>query len=90
VVDTDLDLTGATVIKLRIKSPSGTVATRSLTELNVDDPAEDGVIRYVVQSGDFNTSGLYKIQVSDETGGTKKVSSSIMKVRARPSVDYVG
>lgn len=90
VIDTNLDLTGSTSIKLRIKSPSGTVVTKSLTDVNVDAPASSGIIRYTVASGDFSSAGLYKLQVSDETGGTKKITSSILKVRARPSVEYVG
>lgn len=90
VIDTNLDLTNSTAIKLRIKSPSGTVATKSLTGANVDAPASDGIVRYSVATGDFATAGLYKLQVSDETGGNKKVTSSILKLRARPSVEYTG
>lgn len=90
VVDTNLDLTDSDIIKLRIKSPTGAVSTKALTDANVDEPASDGIVRYLVQAGDFVSSGLYKVQVSDETGGAKKVSSNILKIRARPSVDYVG
>ena len=90
VIDTNLDLTAATVIKLRIKSPSGTVVTKNLSDADVDAPASDGIVRYTVASGDFSAAGLYKLQVSDETGATKKITSSILKVRARPSVEYVG
>ena len=90
VIDTNLDLTNSTVIKLRIKSPSGTVISKTLTDDNVDDPASSGIVRYTVQSGDFASAGLYKLQVSDETGGSKKVISSILKLRARPSVEYTG
>jgi hypothetical protein len=90
VIDTNLDLTGATSIKLRIKSPTGTVSTKSLTDVNVESPVEAGIVRYTVGSGDFATAGLYKLQISDETGGTKKVSSSILKLRAKPSVEYTG
>jgi hypothetical protein len=89
VVDTNLDLTGASDIKLRIKSPSGITVTRSLTASDVDDPASVGIVRYVVQPSDFTMTGLYKIQVSDETGG-KKLSSSIVKIRVRASLEYVG
>jgi hypothetical protein len=90
VIDTNLDLTNATAIKLRIKAPSGTVTTKSLSEVNVDTPVSAGIVRYTVAAGDFTSAGLYKLQVSDETGGTKKVTSSILKLRAKPSVEYTG
>lgn len=90
VIDTNLDLTNATVIKLRIKTPSGTVLTKTLSDVNVDLPVSAGIVRYTVSAGDFTASGLYKLQVSDETGATKKITSSILKVKAKPSVEYTG
>jgi uncharacterized membrane protein len=89
VVDTNLNLEGATDIKLRIKSPTGTTVSRSLTAANVDAPASSGIVRYVVAANDFTVPGLYKVQVSDETDG-KKLTSAIVKVRSRASLEYVG
>lgn len=88
VIDTNLDLSEATDIKLRIKSPAGSTVTRNLTPANVDAPTSSGIVRYTVASNDFTTTGLYKLQVSDETEG-KKVTSDIYKVRVRASVEYV-
>lgn len=90
VIDTNLDLSEATLIKLRIKSPGGTTVTRTLTDSDVVAPASDGIVRYTVASNDFTAPGLYKVQVSDETGGSKKLTSTILKVRVRPSLEYVG
>lgn len=89
VIDTNLDLEGATDIKLRIKSPSGTTVTRDLSDANVDEPAASGIVRYLVAPNDFTVPGLYRIQISDETGG-KKVTSTVHKVRSRASLEYVG
>ncbi len=89
VIDTNLDLEGATDIKLRIKSPAGTTVTRSLTGANIDTPATQGIVRYLVAAADFTLPGLYKIQVSNETAG-KKLTSGILKVRSRASLEYIG
>jgi hypothetical protein len=90
VIDTTLDLTGATDLKLRIKNPAGTTVTRSLTAANIDPPEEEGIVRYTVASSDFTSTGLYRLQISDETGGGKKLASNIFKLRAKASVEYVG
>ena len=89
-IDTNLDLSSSTLIKLRIKSPAGTISTKTLDDTNIVDPAEDGVVIYTVASGDFSAAGLYKLQVSDETGNAKKITSQILKVHVKPSVEYTG
>lgn len=89
VIDTNLDLSDSLVLKLRIKSPSGTTASRDLDTSHITD-AEAGIVTYTVANNDFTVPGLYKLQVSDETGGAKKVPSAILKIRVRPSLEYVG
>lgn len=89
VIDTNIDLTTADIIKLKIKSPAGVTSSRDLTNLNVSDGLE-GEVTYTVLSSDFTSPGLYKVQVNDESGGTKKIISDIIKVRVRPSLEYVG
>jgi hypothetical protein len=89
VIDTNLDLTDATALKLKIKSPTGTTVSRDLTGSNVTDPVK-GIVTYQVANNDFTVPGLFKVQVNDETGGTKKVISNILKIRVRASLEYIG
>jgi hypothetical protein len=89
VIDTNLDLTDATALKLKIKSPSGSTVSRDLALEDITD-VEAGIVTYTVGSTDFTVPGLFKIQLVDEVALTKKIISGIIKVRVRPSVEYVG
>ena len=63
-VETGIDLSDATGVKLKVKKPSGTTVEWEGTPV-------DTKITYVTQAGDLDESGLYLIQayVEKPTGG---------------------
>jgi hypothetical protein len=57
-VSTGYILSGATSVALRVKKPSGTIATWAPT-VNLTDQTK---LDYTTVAGDFNENGLYHVQ----------------------------
>ena len=88
-VDSKLDLSAATNVVLKIKNPRGLLFDHPLTENNFENPSVSGVIRYKAAASDFTQPGTYSLQVFDLTGGDKKFASPIVKIKVKPSVEYI-
>ena len=89
-IDTGRDLTDAETIRLRIRKPDNSNVDKSLNTLNILEPKTDGKVFYDVVMGDFTIPGSYKLQLFDETGGSMRLASEIIKIKAKSSLDYVG
>ena len=83
-IKTNADLTDTTDMRLRIKSPSGTI-DKLLTVANILAPASKGVVAYTVVQGDFPVGGKYQFQLFDETTG-RRLASNIMLVEVKTSL----
>jgi len=68
-VSTSLDLTTASVTKLKVGQPSGTAVEWTAT---VYGAATDGVLQYVSVDGDFPAAGFYKVQAYVELNSGEK------------------
>jgi hypothetical protein len=63
IVDTCSDITTAVTVSLKVKKPDGTEHTW------VGSVYEDTKIRYIVQVGDFDQQGKYRVQAYVEMPG---------------------
>lgn len=88
-IDTNLDLTSATSVVLKIKNPKGIIVQYPLDGDNFVAPLSGGVVKYTVGPADFGQPGTYSFQVFDITGGSKKLASNIVKVKIKPSIEYI-
>ena len=61
IVDTGIDLTGATTLELKVQKPSGAESTWTATIAD-GYTAPDGLLQYVTQSGDLDEVGSWKLQ----------------------------
>lgn len=64
-VSTGIDLTAATVTKLKISCPSGTEVERTAT---VYGTAANGVLTYTSTASDLTEAGIYRLQAYVELG----------------------
>ena len=74
VTETGLDLVSATLIRLLLVRPSGSIVSRLLSSFEISD-GEKGIVSLQIQSGDLSEAGVYKIQFIDETPGRYLPSS---------------
>lgn len=74
-IKTGTDLSSATDLILRFKTPSGSVVDKVLDETNIAAPASKGVINYLIQDGDFPVGGAYTFQLFDVTTGRRLASN---------------
>lgn len=88
-VDSKLDLTSATNVVLKIKNPRGLLFDHELSVENFQNPLTAGVVKYKAEPNDFTQPGTYSLQVFDLTGGDKKFASPIVKIKVKPSVEYI-
>lgn len=65
ILDTTVDLTGASLVAIKVTKPDGTTATWSGT---VDSTTK---VKHTLASGDFSASGKYKMQAYVESGSNK-------------------
>jgi len=73
-IETNTDLTDAILAKIKVKKPSGIE-----TEWNADfEDKAAGKIYYIVQEGDLDEAGLYKLQAYCEfTDGSKLYGDTV-------------
>lgn len=83
-INTGTDLSSATNLTLRMKTPSGTV-DKALTVANILEPKTAGRIAYTVVEGDFPVGGKYQLQIFDVTTG-RRLASSIVSIDVKPSL----
>jgi len=79
-LSTGVDLTNATVLKMKIKKPDGTILTPTATVYG--DPT-DGKIRYSVVAGDLDLVGDYYVASYVEFG-TEKFTGETAKFEVFP------
>lgn len=62
LVDTKSDLSEATTLQLKVRKPSGSKVTWTGTLGSMNELGEYTTIRYVVQDGDWDEVGIWKLQ----------------------------
>lgn len=88
-IETGRDLTNASSLRLRIRNPNGTNVDKTLDNSNVLDPKIEGKVRYTVQANDLSVPGLYKLQLFDETGSSQRLTTDILKLKVKASLDFI-
>lgn len=71
IIETGLDLSGATSITLAIINPNGHVFRKSASTLD----ATSGQILYVTERGVFGVPGVYSVQVTVNFGDEARLKS---------------
>jgi len=59
IIDTGVDLTNATVTKLKLKKPDGSIVE---WVASIEGDAKNGKISYATQAGDINLAGIWQLQ----------------------------
>lgn len=80
IVETDFDLTGATVTDLKIKKPNGTIVTWDA------DIYDETKLRYVTEDGDLDQYGIYE-GMARVAVGTWSGSGDIFEFKVRDTLD---
>lgn len=83
LVDTGVDITGATDTKIQCKKPDGTIVAWTATISGTTK------LKYTIISGDFNQSGTYTLQASlILTGWTGRGETATFDVDELFELDY--
>jgi len=84
ILDTETDLTDATVAKIKVKKPSGTILEWDAT---IEDP-NAGKISYVITSSDIlDEPGLWSFQAYVEFVDGAKLHGEIAKLMVYPRLE---
>jgi len=64
------DLTNATLTELRVLKPGDTMTTTWTATI---DDALNGILEYIISTGDLNTAGIYRLQAYVELSTGEKL-----------------
>lgn len=82
-INTGINLTGHTNAFMRIKTPTGIVAERSVSVLD----RELGLVTFELKPDDSRVVGNLQIQLHVEFGNEKKLMSRVTTVEIEPSLE---